>query len=630
MSKPVSRHLLEHLRQQLSGTLPFSEMQTADIDDFLLHCTESYFGPNELIISPAHGIVKRLYLIRQGSVTGTRGIAEASGGAIELESGDLFPVSAAVGERPVSASYRACADTFCLVLPVAHMQVLAKRSTAFAEFLNRRALKFLEQSRKLIQAAYASQALAEQSLETPLGELSRKQALTVGPQTPIRDALETMHTRKIGSMLVTDTQGKLLGILTRSDVIGGIILKGVDLCQPIGSVMNSPVKALTIKDTAHDAALFMSRHNIRHIPVLDGDRLVNIISERDLFANQRLSVKSVASSIQKAPDAAALLACAADIRRLARTLLGQGIRARQLTEFLSQLNDVLTERLIVLIAARHPVDLNRFSWVALGSEGRGEQTIATDQDNAIVFDSEDPDRDRSTYLAFATEVNQALDACGYPLCKGGIMASNPACCLSRHEWLQRFAHWIEHGTPEDLLKASIFFDFRHIAGNQEMLRYMREFVRQQAMSTQRFTKLLADNALRTRVPLNWRGAVDTRTVNGRETLDLKLQGTALVVDAAQIYGLAKGVTALNTRERLEQAGTALGVPDHEKLGWVSAFEYLQLMRLTAQIEERGLEGNPNLIDFKALNDVDRRVLRISLRSIQSLQQRLELDFGRPT
>jgi CBS domain-containing protein len=159
---------------------------------------------------------------------------------------------------------------------------------------------------------------------------------------------------------------------------------------------------------------------------------------------------------------------------------------------------------------------------------------------------------------------------------------------------------------------------------------MREFVRQQAMSTQRFTKLLADNALRTRVPLNWRGAVDTRTVNGRETLDLKLQGTALVVDAAQIYGLAKGVTALNTRERLEQAGTALGVPDHEKLGWVSAFEYLQLMRLTAQIEERGLEGNPNLIDFKALNDVDRRVLRISLRSIQSLQQRLELDFGRPT
>ena len=108
-----------------------------------------------------------------------------------------------------------------------------------------------------------------------------------------------------------------------------------------------------------------------------------------------------------------------------------------------------------------------------GQEWGSEQTIATDQDNALIYMDSETSK-KSHYLAFAKDVNQALDACGYPLCKGNIMASNPELCISQQEWLERFARWIEQGNPEDLRNASIFLDFRALAGNASLLEPLRE------------------------------------------------------------------------------------------------------------------------------------------------------------
>ena len=188
----------------------------------------------------------------------------------------------------------------------------------------------------------------------------------------------------------------------------------------------------------------------------------------------------VLSAIRAAADVPTLQHVAADIRRFARNLLGQGVHARQLTELISHLNDVLTERLVTLIAAQRSIDLTRVCWLAFGSEGRSEQTIATDQDNGIVFASDDAALERTRLLAFARDVNEALDACGYPLCKGNVMASNPECCLTQAEWLARFASWIDHGAPEDLLNASIYFDARALAGAAALVTPMRELVSAQA------------------------------------------------------------------------------------------------------------------------------------------------------
>lgn len=633
-----SSSLLNNLRQALMQHPPFAQMAAADVEAFVAGSRQAYYAPGEVLVSPDSGPVRQLLLIRQGSVTGRKGLAELAG-SIEYVAGDLFPIGALLGGRAVTSTYTANEDTFCLQLPADAVHALAGRSLPFADHLNRHALQLLALSRRAVQAAWSSQALTEQSLEARLGTLPRKAPLAVGPATPLADALGRMHQRRVGSVLVVDAAGAPQGILTRHDILGRITLPQLPLTTAIASVMSQPLQTLSVDHSLQDAALLMSRHGIRHVPVTEGGRLVNIVSERDLFALQRLSLKQLGTQIRAAVDLGTLQSLAGQIRRLAGNLMGQGVQARQITELISHLNDLLTERLVQITAQRHGLDLAQACWLAFGSEGRGEQTVATDQDNGLVFDSDDAGRDRPAWLAMAREVNQGLDACGYPLCKGQVMAGNPALCLNGGEWLQRFGHWIEHGAPEDLLAASIYFDLRPVAGNAALATPLRELIRREAARVPRFLKQLADNALRQRPPINWRGGVATTELDGRAVIDLKLQGTALFVDAARLLALAQGLPALGTRARLEAAAPGLGVAPAESEAWVGAFEFLQGLRLQVQMAPHAAtaateaiaaaaDANPNLLDVAGLNDIDLRMLKESLRMARRLQQRIELDYQR--
>jgi CBS domain-containing protein len=483
----------------------------------------------------------------------------------------------------------------------------------------------LQRSRQALQGSYASQALTEQSFESALGTLVTRGPVACGPETPLRDALAEMQRHGVGSILVTDSGAKPMGILTRYDILGRVTLAEIPLSAPIGQVMVQPVHCLTVAHTVQDAALLMSRHAIRHVPVTRDGAAVGVVSERDLFALQRLSLKHVSSSIRAAREVGALQVAAQEIRWLARSLLGQGVQARQMTALISHLNELLTRRLLEIKAAQHSVDLERVCWLALGSEGRSEQTVATDQDNGLILPDGATQAQREQAVAFAHDVNLALDACGYPLCHGGIMAGEPGCCLTLQEWRARFAHWIEHGAPQDLLNASIFFDLRPLAGNERLAMLLRDEVLGAAKATPRFVKQMARNALARRSPLNWLGGFQ---LDARGTIDLKLQGTALFVDAGRLYSLAQGTGALGTGERLERAGQLMGLAATEYQAWVTAFEFLQLLRLRVQLEGGSPAGEPNRIRLASLNDIDRRILKECFRSAGGLQQRLQLDYER--
>jgi len=625
------------LRAHLMRSPPFSRMAPSEVEQFVEQSRPARYAAGAVVIDPTSGPATDLITIVEGSITGRRGLADMSG-PIEYVEADLFPVGAVLGQRPVTATYTANEDTDCLLLGAEAMQALAAKSAPFADFLNRRVMQFFELSRKAVQAAWSSQSLTEQSLEAPLGSLPRRQALSCAPDTPLAQALAAMHERRVGSVLVTDAAGAPLGILTRHDILGRVTLPQLPLSTPIAKVMSTPIHSLTTQDTLQDAALLMSHHAIRHVPVTEQARVVNIVSERDLFALQRLSLKQVSQHIRSAQDLPAFAQAAAEIRRLASHLLGQGVHARQLTQLISHLNDLLTETLVDWQAAQHGLDMRRACWLAFGSEGRGEQTIATDQDNGLVFESDHPHADRPAWLAFARAVNEALDACGYPLCKGQVMASNPQCCLTGTEWAQRFAHWIEHGAPEDLLNASIYFDFRPLVGRFDLVQLLRDAVQGRGALPPRFMRQMAENSLRQRVPLNWLGAIDTQSVNGREMVDLKLRGTALFVDAARLYALAKGIDALGTRARLSAMARALGVGAQESEAWVAAFEFLQMLRLRVQLQRQAPSDAPalgplpdpveaNMIELDSLNELDRKLLKETLRVVRQLQQRIELDYS---
>jgi CBS domain-containing protein len=620
-----SAQLVDQLSTELRRHAPFAQMRLADVKDFVGNARQTYHAPGERVASPDDGPAPTLYVVRRGAVSASGGVADITEGGIHYEAGDLFPAAAVAGERAVSATYEAVEDLFCLEVSAAYARELAGRSAAWADFLARRAQHLLELARSALQAAEGAQALAEHSLESPLARLPRRGAVACAPGTPLMAALRLMHERRVGSVLVVDAEDRALGILTRHDVLERVALRRPPEDTPIEQVMSQPLTTLDIGASAQDAALLMSRHGIRHLPLTENGRVVSVVSERDLFALQRLSLRHVSGLIRAAAEPAALVDAGAAIRKLARHLLTQGLSARALTDMLSHLNDLLTERLVQLLTNQHGLDPSRATWVAFGSEGRAEQTIATDQDNGLVLDDSIQEAERERWLAFARDANRALDACGYPLCKGNVMASNPQCCLTAGGWLARFEQWMERGTPEDLLNASIYFDLRALGDGAERVAPLRARVAERARELPRFRKQLADNALRMRVALNWRGALDAQEHDGHAWLDLKMGGTAIFVDAARLFALAHGITAHSTRQRLEQSAAAMRAPAAEAADWVSAFEALQMMRLRQQVHRHDAE-HPNRVDVNQLPAIDRRLLKEALRVARVLQQRIELDY----
>jgi CBS domain-containing protein len=615
--------LVAQLRQLLMQHAPFSQMPPTQVDRLVAAAEESYHPPGETVLAPHDGPVGVLLYVRSGTVHGT---SQRGGPPSLWTAGDVFPVGALLAGSPANATYVTQGDVFLLRLPGDAVRAVAADCAPFAGFLNRRMWKLLEDAQRALQARSAAPPADEQPLEVSLRRLVRGAPVTVDTQASVGAALGTMREKRIGSVLVVGAAGALQGIFTRHDVLDRVALAAAPLDTPIAQVMSAPVHALDADRSGQDAALAMARHGIRHVAVTDGGRLVGVVSERDLFALQRLSVHGVAGEIRAAQDAAALRDVAADIRRLARNLVAQGTGARALTALISHLNDLLAERLVVLEAAALGLDLGAACWLAFGSEGRGEQTIATDQDNGIVFASDDAARDRPRWLALAERVNLALDACGYPLCKGNVMARNPDCCLSVDEWLARFAQWMEHGAPEDLLAASIYFDLRGVAGHLVLAERLRTAIVAQAAGLPRLHRQLAENLLQRRPPLGWLGGLETVDVGGRAVIDLKLQGTAIFVDAARLYALVHGVAATGTRERFAQAGARMGVPAQEHEAWAAGFEFLQMLRLSAQWRD-GTQ-HPNEVEPEALNQIDRRVLHETLRIARRLQQRVELDYMR--
>jgi CBS domain-containing protein len=323
---------------------------------------------------------------------------------------------------------------------------------------------------------------------------------------------------------------------------------------------------------------------------------------------------------------------------LTENLIAQGAAAEGLTHTIAALNDAMTERVFeLLLPAADLADLE-WCWLSLGSEGRREQTVATDQDNAIIFEGDEDalSHDRARLLTFARSVNEALAELGFPLCPGNIMASNRDCCLAVDEWRARFAGWVREPTPAALLNANIFFDFRPLYGNGSLAERLRAWLLGITRDNRFFLRMMTANALQAEPPL---GLIRTfRTDDGEHhgTIDLKTQGTRLFVDAARTLALGLGTPETNTTQRMWATGRRLNVEERHIAAVVDAFHFLQMLRLRAQrgefiaaTDERAGDParNRNRIDPYALNELDQRMLKESFRQARELQRRLQHTFG---
>jgi len=622
---PLANSLHHATLDALRRQAPFSAMAEDALLWLVRRLSVAYFARDAVLLAPADRPPDALFIVKQGAVAGDTAEGQT---VLQLAAGEMFPLGALLARRGAANRYVAATDVFCYQLPAADFHALLAKSPEFHDFCTRRIASLLEESQRAVQSEYALALDDESRFARPLASLIRRLPLCVRPDAPLADALAAMEAARVGSVVVTDAAGHPLGILTLKDVLARVTLAGVPLATPISSVMTPDPATLPTDAPVADALVLMVRQAIHHIPLVEDGRLAGVVSEKDIFALRRLSVEGITSAIMRIADLAHLPALAHDIGDLAHSLLAQGMDAENLTAIISSLNDRLTERVITLESEADAALAGlRWCWLALGSEGRMEQTLATDQDNALIF-AEADDTQRDALLAFALRVNHRLDACGFPLCRGDIMASNPKWCLSATGWQQQFTQWIDHGSPDALLNASIFFDFRPLTGDASLALDLRAWLNRAAQKNPRFLRQMAGNALRNRPPLGLvRDFVLSDNHAHPHTIDLKLNGATPFVDAARIFALAAGSAQTNTAKRLRAAAPALHIPDAELADWNRAFHFLQLLRLRHQHEQQRTGIAPdNHLDPDTLNPLDRRILKEALRQARKVQARLALDY----
>lgn len=609
----AAESLLQSFCDELAKIPPFDRVAATALRQLAQHAELAYYPANTLVY-PASTPAATLYLIKDGRV---------SAGDDEFSRGDVFPLELLLTGDRSDEVHSAVEDSFIYLIPVAAFDALRQQSAPFADYCLDRMGHLLVRSRQALQA---SLALDERhtALNMTLGQIM-SQPVTCAPTTSLQQALQHMQDARVGSMLVTDGDARALGIYTLQDLLR-TVLAGVDLSTPMSGHMHAPLVSLPPEALATDAAILMANRRIRHIPVVAQQRLVGMVSERDLYGLQRVSLGSIERQLETASQPDEFAAAMAQIHRLTINLLAQGLAAEPLARLTSTLFDRLTVRLLAQYLAPLAAEGIGLCWVVFGSEGRQEQTLVTDQDNGLIFSvppGQTADAVRARLLPVCAQINQLLAHCGITLCKGGIMAMNAACCLSLKEWQQRFTDWIDGGEPDSLLAASIFFDFRPLWGDESLSEALDQTLRARIRERPRFLWLMTRNALRHEPPLGLIRDFVTQKHHGESVLDLKAAGTVFFVDAARILALAAGIRPTATSERLRQAGGALGLPAKRVDSWINAFQFLQMLRLRYQ-ESQLAQGQTadNLIHPDQLTDLDRRILREALSEARWLQRQL--------
>ena len=629
-SNTLIRTNLEFLRRHA----PFDRMEAEALRFLGERLVTAFYPAESEILTPEDGPPRFLYIVYRGKVQARHvaNVAVTEYSTLTLGPGEGFPIGAISAERASTNRYVALEDSYCLQLPAADFLRLQEISPVFQIFCTRYIASLVSQSREQLQAQFSQRAAEQQTMNTSLSKLVKKDPVFVAPDVPTRHALEKMVESGVGCMAVAGADEKPVGVLTQSDILKRIVLPGFDLTRPIAEVMTAPPHTLSANASAYDAALEMATHGVRHILVVDSeDKLKGVVSERDLFALQRIGLRQIRSSIESASDVQSMQRASRDIRQLALNLLAQGIGAEQLTQFISALNDALTRRIIELNLERHDLYGVEYAWLAFGSEGRHEQTLSTDQDNGILYvlpEWADKEPLKLRLLEFAKDVNNDLAACGFPLCTGNIMASNPDLCLTFEEWREKFGTWIREPHPEALLNATIFFDYRVLYGDEKLAYKLRHWLLSMTGGNPAFLKAMATNALDVSPPLGKiRDFITDEDPKHPGSIDLKKFGARLFVDAARVLALRTGVDATSTVQRLRQGGLRIGMPAEELSAMADGFHFIQLLRLRHQHldTDHGAPGD-NRVKPDDLNELDRRILKEAFRQARKLQLRLKLDY----
>ncbi len=628
--EPATDFILTTEATRIRSSPPLDAIPEAHLKALLARCSMVFFRRGSTIVHPEIApSAACFWIVRQGRVTSAEfppaHPSTASGDAIEV--GGLFPVESILGHDATTRVYSADEDCYLWKVEGEEIDRWLAEPAVLRWIAHRLHDEQLRLRRVAAELASARQH-ADQALAMPARSVGATEIACVPASRSIAEVAALMVERGIGSVLV-GAPGAIEGIVTHTDLIARGLAPRLPHDTPVARVMTPAPH--TIEDTASvlEAGIEMAQHHFRHLLLRDTrGSIVALVSERDIFRAQQQGITHVFQPIDEAQSIAELVESAHRVREFGERIFRQGMEVSQFTRLMSSMNDRISRRVLTVLGAGRPAGPS-FCWLAFGSEAREEQGFVTDQDNGIVFrpsGAPDVEAERAELLEYAHAVNVALDACGFTLCKGNVMASNPELCLTQDEWKAKFSDWIRATTPKALLNATIFFDLRPVHGDEGLSEALLDHLLSAAAGNTIFLHHMAVNALEVAPPIGRFSRFVTARDEHRGTIDLKTQGTRLFVDVGRIYALAHGVRAANTVERLRIVGQETKRSVGAIGGDIAAFRFTQSLRLRRQLDSLQDGGDANRVNPHGLDELQQRILRESLRQAASLQERLKLDF----
>lgn len=458
-----------------------------------------------------------------------------------------------------------------------------------------------------------------------VGNYCRREVVTCSPSDRLIDAAATMQRRNISSLVVCE-EGKPVGILTDRDLRNKVVARGLDPgTLTVAEVMNSPVLTISEDDYLFEALHRLFRHRIHRLVVTGpAGELAGIITDSDILRVQTRSPQQLIREIEEASTLDELKRLHQRVQELVLHLIGTGVPIRDMVRLIAHLNDRVVIRLIDLLLAERFADLTGlFTFVVLGSEGRSEQTLTTDQDNALVYADDLAPTVKLQLKEFSTILIDSLIEIGVPSCPGGIMAKNDAWHRSLSQWRTVLDQWFNTPTPGNILNVSMFSDLRMLSGDPELERALKEHVAGRLQKDELYLGHMTSNLLRFAVPLGWFGRIKSEKGEHAGWLDLKKAGVFAITEGVKILALGNGVQETGTSQRIERL-IELGVFTQKEADDLSASYYsLVYFRLRSQVDAISNGREPdNRIELARMNRMEQERLRAALQGVRSFQERL--------
>jgi len=469
-------------------------------------------------------------------------------------------------------------------------------------------------------------------LNLVLQDIFSREFASCSENLSIQDAAGIMSRKRRSSIVLLNTKGQSIGLITDNDLRSKVVSKNLSVHRPVGEIASRPLITLSAQARVFDAILMMMKHNIKHLVITDNaGNILGIATEQDLLLSQGKSPVYLMREIQLAGRISDLQARHLQLPGMIKSLMDSGAKARHLNSIITEISDSILKKIIEFALEKTGKPPVRFTFMIMGSEGRREQTLKTDQDNAIVYEDVDEARKKETqafFLKLGDRICAGLDQVGYSFCKFKIMANNPKWCQPLKVWEKYFWNWIHNAEPEDLLHSSIFFDFRLGYGDPVLADRLRHYMLRTLGDWMGFFRHLAENSLRFKPPLDFFGNLVLKNIDNRKNcLDIK-KPMQIMVDFARVYALQNRIPETNTLDRLEKL-SQLGVLDREDYHeFAHAYGFMMLIRLSHQVEMLAEVGNlaDNYILPKELTYIHRQGLKETFKGIRNAQSRMRMDL----